>query len=97
MGHNRRRWRNTRINAAELTAAPGPHPAASRYDKPIGQALGIQAFGIYQVELPPQAETVRHDHAEDRAEDVYGVLSGSGVVIVDDVEVPRSGRASSSL
>ena len=77
----------TLITAAELPAAPGPHPAASRYDKGIGQALGIHAFGIYQVELPPGAKTVRHDHSEDRAEDVYRVLSGSGVVVVDEEEV----------
>ncbi len=41
-----------------------------------------------QVELPPAAETVRHDHADDGAEDVYAVLHGTGVVVVDGQEVP---------
>jgi uncharacterized cupin superfamily protein len=78
----------TKVDAAEIQAAPGPHPAASRYDKGIGQALGVRAFGIYQVELPPGAETVRHNHADDGAEDVYAVLCGTGTVIVDGHDVP---------
>ena len=76
------------VDAADISAEPGPHPAASAYDKGIGAALGVERFGIYQVELPPGAETVAHDHREDGAEDVYAVLRGSGVVIVDSTEVP---------
>jgi uncharacterized cupin superfamily protein len=75
------------IDAAALAAAPGRHPAASRFDKGVGEALGIRAFGLYQVELPPGGETVAHDHAGDRAEDAYAFLSGSGHVIVDGAEV----------
>lgn len=78
----------TRVNAAAIEPTPGPHPAASRYDKGVGQALGVRAFGIYQVELPPGAETVRHNHADDGAEDVYAVLHGTGTVVVDSEEVP---------
>lgn len=78
----------TTIDVAAISPKPGPHPAASLYDKNIGQALGVRAFGVYQVELPPQAETVRHDHREDGAEDVYTILRGTGVVLVDDQEVP---------
>ncbi len=66
---------------------PGPHPAAIPYDKGVGQALGVRAFGIYQVELPPGAETVRHDHLDDGAEDVYAVLDGTGTVVVDGQDV----------
>jgi len=47
----------------------------------------VERFGIYQVELPPGGETVAHDHTDDGAEDVYAVLRGSGVVIVDGEEV----------
>ncbi len=54
----------------------------------VGEVLGVRAFGIYQVELPPGAETVRHDHADDKAEDVYAVVSGTGVVVVDGEHVP---------
>jgi uncharacterized cupin superfamily protein len=75
------------VDAAAIAAGPGPHPAASVYDKDVGAALGVRAFGVYQVELPPGAETVAHDHAEDGACDVYAAIGGSGVVIVDGDEV----------
>ena len=77
----------TKVDAAAMKPAAGPHPAGSPYDKGIGLALGVRAFGIYQVELPAGAETVRHNHAVDGAEDVYAVLSGTGTVIVDDEDV----------
>jgi uncharacterized cupin superfamily protein len=76
-----------RVDAAALDPTPGPHPAASRYDKGVGQALGVRAFGMYQVELPPGAETVRHNHVSDGAEDVYAVVNGTGTVVVDDQAV----------
>jgi uncharacterized cupin superfamily protein len=75
------------VDAAELAAAPGPHPAASAFDRGVGAALGVRRFGIYQVELPPGAETVAHDHTADGAEDVYAVIRGSGAVLVDGEEV----------
>jgi quercetin dioxygenase-like cupin family protein len=78
----------TTVDAGAMQAAPGPHPAASPYDKGVGEALGVRAFGIYQVELPPGAETVRHDHAGDGAEDVYAAVRGTGTVVVDGDEVP---------
>ncbi len=81
------------VDAAALGARAGPHPAASPYDKGVGAALGLRAFGAYQVELPPGAETVRHDHADDGAEDMYAVIRGSGVVLVDGAEIAvRSGH-----
>lgn len=78
----------TTVDVTTMNPKAGPHPAASPYDKGIGRALGVRAFGIYQVELPPDAETVRHSHAEDGAEDVCVVLAGTGVVVVDEQEVP---------
>jgi uncharacterized cupin superfamily protein len=78
----------TTVNAAAMKPAPGPHPAASPYDKGIGEALGVRGFGLYQVELPPGGQTVRHDHVDDGAEDVYAVVRGNGAVVVDDQEVP---------
>jgi uncharacterized cupin superfamily protein len=78
----------TKVDAAAVARRPGPHPAASVYDKGIGEALGIRAFGLYQVELPPGAETVAHDHAADGVEDVYAIVRGSGLAVVDGVEVP---------
>jgi mannose-6-phosphate isomerase-like protein (cupin superfamily) len=78
----------TRVDAATLEPAPGPHPAASPYDRGVGTALGVAAFGIYQIELPPGAETVPHDHINDQAEDVYAFIRGHGTVVVDREEVP---------
>ncbi len=58
------------VDASEVEARPRPHPAASSYDKGVGERPGIRAFGISQVARPPGAETVRHDHLDDNAEDV---------------------------
>lgn len=71
------------VDPTSITAGSGPHPAASPFDKRISEQLGISAFEVYQVELPPGAETVRHDHLEDQVEDVYAILRGEGWVIVD--------------
>jgi uncharacterized cupin superfamily protein len=78
----------TKVSGAEVEVGAGAHPAASPFDRRIGAALGVSAFGLYQVELPPGAATVRHDHLEDRAEDVYAAIRGEGVVVVDGEEVP---------
>jgi uncharacterized cupin superfamily protein len=80
----------TKVDAATIKPTPGPHPAASPYDKGVGQALGVRAFGIYQIELPPGAETVRHDHVDDGAEDVYAVVHGTGTVVIDDQDPHES-------
>ena len=76
------------VDVATVSQAPGPHPAASAYDRSVGAALGVRAFGLYQVELPPRAETIRHDHVDDGAEDVYAVIRGEGTVVVDGESVP---------
>jgi uncharacterized cupin superfamily protein len=76
------------VDPASLTAGPGPHPAASPFDNRVSDDLGISAFEVYQVELPPGAETVRHDHREDGVEDLYAILRGDGWVIVDDEQLP---------
>jgi uncharacterized cupin superfamily protein len=57
----------SRIHAADVDAKPGPHRAASAFDKGIGEALGLKAFGLYQVELPAGAQTSRHNHVHDGA------------------------------
>ena len=80
----------TKVDGADIDPAPGPHLAASPFDKRIGEALGVRAFGFYEVELPAGSSTVPHDHQDDRAEDVYAVIRGSGVVVIDGHEVPLS-------
>ena len=50
------------------------------------RALGARAFGLNVFRLPPGAEGREHDHAQGNQEEVYFVLSGSGVVRVDGEE-----------
>jgi mannose-6-phosphate isomerase-like protein (cupin superfamily) len=50
-------------------------------------ALGATGFGINQVELPPGAAGREHDESEGGQEEVYIVLSGSGVMRIDGEDV----------
>ena len=59
---------------AAVAVEPRPHPAASPFDKRVSEVLGIKAFEVYRVELPPNAETVRHDHLDDGVEDLYFIV-----------------------
>ena len=46
--------------------------------KLAGDELGVQAFGLQVLDLPPGfADYPEHDHAEDGQEEVYVVLEGS--------------------
>jgi quercetin dioxygenase-like cupin family protein len=55
--------------------------------KPLRQALGVSAFGVNQLELPPNVEGPEHDHAVDGQEEVYAVVRGSGTVRVEGEEL----------
>ena len=80
---------NYRIaDPGSISPGPGPHPAASPYDKRISEALGLTAFEVYQVELPAHQQTVRHDHRAGQVEDVYTLTAGTGWVVIDDEEIP---------
>lgn len=62
--------------------------------RPIRRELGATAFGINQLDLPPNADRYpNHDHAEDGQQEVYYVLSGSGRLEIEgeDVEL-KPGR-----
>jgi mannose-6-phosphate isomerase-like protein (cupin superfamily) len=54
----------------------------------VSEALGISALEVYTVELPPEGETVRHDHLDDGVEDLYFIVSGDGWVLVDGEQLP---------
>lgn len=77
----------TVVDANDVEARTGPHPAASPFDKRISEQLGVTAFEVYQVELPANAETVLHDHSTDEVEDTYAFLRGTGWVLVDEKAV----------
>ena len=54
--------------------------------KPLREKLGVTAFGINELELPPGAEGPEHDHAKDGQEEVYVIIRGAGTIRVDGVE-----------
>lgn len=46
--------------------------------------LGVEAFGMQVIDLPPNAEQYpEHDHAESGQEEVFVVLKGSGDIEID--------------
>ena len=62
-------------------------PPASTTNASATSWVSALSGSTRQVELPGGAETVRHDHRDDGAEDAYAILRGEGVVVVDDQEV----------
>ena len=54
--------------------------------KPMGRTLGVSAFGINQLELPPGAEGPMHDHAADGQEEVYVIVRGNGTIRLNGAE-----------
>lgn len=76
------------VDPATVTASPGPRPGANSFDKRVSEALGVNAFEVCTVELPPEAETVLHNHLDDGVEDLYFIVSGDGWAFVVDESVP---------
>ena len=72
----------TAVDVAELEGE-GPGGAVRK----VRRALGARASGFNHITLPAGAEGHEHDHAEDRQEEVYVVVRGSGVMRVDGDEV----------
>jgi quercetin dioxygenase-like cupin family protein len=54
--------------------------------RPVGEVLGVRAFGINELELAPEAEGPEHDHRQDDQEEVYVVIRGGGTIRVDGTE-----------
>jgi len=53
-----------------------------------GDELGVQGFGLQVLDLPAGfADYPEHDHAHDRQEEVYVVLSGAAQLVVDGEKV----------
>lgn len=50
-------------------------------------ALGTNAFGINQIELPPGASGPEHDEEDTTHEEVYVVIAGTGTLSVAGEEV----------
>jgi len=54
----------------------------------VRRELGVEAFGINWVELPPNSTGREHDESDSRQEEVTVVVRGSGTYRVDGDEVP---------
>ena len=54
--------------------------------KPLRDRLGVSAFGINELELPPGAEGPEHDHVKDGQEEVYVIIRGGGSIRIDGTE-----------
>jgi mannose-6-phosphate isomerase-like protein (cupin superfamily) len=54
----------------------------------VRRELGVGAFGINWIELPPGAEGYEHDETDSRQEEVNVCVRGSGVYRVEGDEVP---------
>lgn len=65
----------------------GPHQIPGIRFRPARAALGVRAWGMNVLELDPHCERYpEHDHVADGQEEVYVVLSGSAVLVVDGRE-----------
>jgi len=67
------------VDASEVEARHGVF-------KPLRPGLGVTAFGINQIELPPGAPSFEHDHTGDGQQEVYAIIGGSGKIVVEGEE-----------
>ena len=75
-----------------------PGWAAARYDEMpalwdgfanlVRVGLGISAFGVNVMNLPPDYETKAHDEADSGQEELYVGLAGDGAVVVGEERLP---------
>lgn len=73
----------SKLNVEDIEGA-GPG-GAFRF---IRRELGVEAFGINWIELPPGTEGREHDETGSGQEEVNVVVRGSGVYHVDGEDVP---------
>jgi uncharacterized cupin superfamily protein len=52
----------------------------------VRKSLGVSAFGINMVELPPGATIPEHDETERDQEEVFLVVEGAPTLVVDGVD-----------
>jgi uncharacterized cupin superfamily protein len=54
----------------------------------VRRSLGLGAFGMNAVELPPGESIPEHDETERSHEEVFLVLAGAPTIVVDGVDHP---------
>ena len=78
--------------------ADDPGFATARYDEmpslwdgflnQVRPGLGISAFGVNVMNLPPDYRTKSHDESESGQEELYVGLAGSGAVVIGEQRLP---------
>jgi mannose-6-phosphate isomerase-like protein (cupin superfamily) len=71
--------------AADIDSLPGLFDGMIKLAR---SALGITAFGVQVMDLPPSYTTDSHDETASGQEELYVALSGSGGVLLDDESIP---------
>lgn len=72
----------------EIDTVPGAFGGSF---KKARAALGVRAFGLQVIDMPPNAEGYpEHDHAADGQEEVYATLRGGGEMDIEGERVPLS-------
>jgi uncharacterized cupin superfamily protein len=74
-------------NIKQIEHYQGDHAIPGIRFRPARQAMGIAAWGMNVIEFDPACEGYpEHDHVADGQEELYVVLSGSLVLLVDGSE-----------
>jgi uncharacterized cupin superfamily protein len=58
------------------------------FAKLVRDGLGITAFGVQIMDLPPDYTTGAHDEADTGQQELYVALSGAGAVVAGDLRLP---------
>ena len=58
------------------------------FAKLVRPGMGIDAFGVNIMDLPPDYETKSHDESETGQQELYDALRGSGWVVIGDERCP---------
>ena len=58
------------------------------FAKLVRAGLGITAFGVQIMDLPPTYTTEAHDERDTGQQELYVALRGAGSVVIDDAPVP---------
>ena len=72
---------STTISAAAIDELPSLFDGMFRLAR---AGLGIRAFGVQVLDLPPDYVTEAHDERPTGQEELYAVLDGEGSVLLDD-------------
>jgi len=79
------------LSTREQTAAVAIDDLPQLWDgfaKLVRTGLGIRAFGVQIMDLPPDYTTGAHDEADTGQEELYVALRGSGAVVTGDTRLP---------